>query len=39
MTMQDDEGFIPYDSLAIAQYIASKYASQGPALVPASNLL
>ncbi|KZP22448.1 glutathione S-transferase [Athelia psychrophila] len=34
----DDEGFILYDSRALGRYIASKYASQGPALIPTGNL-
>ncbi|KZP22411.1 glutathione S-transferase, partial [Athelia psychrophila] len=34
----DDEGFILYESRAIGRYIATKYASQGLALIPTSDL-
>ncbi|KZP32761.1 thioredoxin-like protein [Athelia psychrophila] len=34
----DDQGFILYDSRVLGRYIASKYASQGPALIPTGGL-
>ncbi|EAU83236.1 glutathione S-transferase [Coprinopsis cinerea okayama7 len=30
----DDDGFIVYESRAIARYLAEKYADKGPALIP-----
>jgi len=34
--IQDDDGFILYESRAIVWYIAFKYADQGTALIPSS---
>lgn len=32
--IQDDEGYILYESRAIGRYIAEKYANQGTPLIP-----
>ena len=34
MDVQDDDGFLLYEYRAIARYIVTKYATQGPALIP-----
>jgi glutathione S-transferase len=36
--LQDDDGFILYESRAICRYIAAKYADQGTKLVPTDSL-
>jgi len=34
MPSKDDDGFILYESRAIARYIIKKYSNQGPQLIP-----